>query len=349
MEEEVYLGFGDYLTILQRRKKQFMIPAVVVLFIGAALAIGLPSVYKSQATILIEQQEIPTDLVRSTVTSYAGERIQVISQRIMTTENLSKIIDDYGLYKNERDDASTTFLAKKLHDEIQLEMVSADVVDPRSGRPTTATIAFKLSFSDRNPRVAQKVTNQLVSLYLDENLKQRAQSALETSSFLNAESEKYKHQISDLEAKLAVFKEANFSSLPELQQLNIQLMERNDRDLADVDKQIRNLEEKKIYMQSELAQLSPTNDLYNSRGNRVLGTEDRLRELRTQYVSLSARYTDNHPTLVKLLEEMEALKEELNSNDYESGSFDLKSENPAYVQLKTQLQAVDTELATLKD
>ncbi len=190
MEEEELLGIGDYIAILKRRKMQLILPAAIIMLLSIGLALGLPSIYRSEATILIEQQEIPSELVRSTVTSYAGERIQVISQRVMTTENLGKIIDSYGLYKDERDDTSITLLAEALREDIELEMISADVVDPRSGRPTTATIAFKLSFSNKQPRVAQKVTNELVSLYLDENLRQRTQSALETSTFLSAEGEK---------------------------------------------------------------------------------------------------------------------------------------------------------------
>ncbi|MES9980316.1 MAG: lipopolysaccharide biosynthesis protein, partial [Candidatus Thiodiazotropha sp. 6PLUC5] len=348
MEEEELLGIGDYLAILKRRRMQLIAPAAIILLLSIVLAVGLPSVYRAEATILIEQQEIPTELVRSTVTSYAGERIHVISQRVMTTENLVKIIDDYGLYKEERDSTSVTLLAKELNEDIELEMVSADVVDPRSGRPTTATIAFKLAFSNKDPRVAQKVTNELVSLYLDANMKRRTQSALETSNFLGAEADKLNQQIADLEMQLATFKEKHVSNLPELQQLNIQLMERNERELSDMNQQIRNLEERKIYLQSELAQMNPSSDLYNSSGNRVMGTEDRLKVLQTEYVALSTRYTDKHPTLIKMKGEIEALKKELGVND--GGISGIKqSDNPAYLQLQTQLQAAVSELASLKD
>ncbi|MEW8664540.1 MAG: lipopolysaccharide biosynthesis protein, partial [Candidatus Thiodiazotropha sp.] len=224
MEEEELLGIGDYLAILKRRKMQLIVPAAIILLLSIGLALGLPSIYRSEATILIEQQEIPSELVRSTVTSYAGERIQVISQRVMTTENLGSIIENYGLFKEERDDTSLSLLAEKLRENIKLEMISADVVDPRSGRPTTATIAFTLAFSSKDSRIAQKVTNELVSLYLDENLRRRTQSALETSSFLGAEANKLKQEIADLETSLAKFKEKHVNNLPELQQLNMQLM-----------------------------------------------------------------------------------------------------------------------------
>jgi polysaccharide chain length determinant protein (PEP-CTERM system associated) len=347
MEEEELLGIGDYIAILRRRKMQLIVPAAIILLLSIGLAVGLPSIYRAEATILIEQQEIPSELVRSTVTSYAGERIQVISQRVMTTENLGKIIDDYGLFKDERENTSVTLLAGKLREDIELEMISADVVDPRSGRPTTATIAFKLSFSSKQPRIAQKVTNELVSLYLDENLRQRAKSALETSTFLSAEAGRLNQEITELEASLADFKEKHVNNLPELQQLNIQLMERNERELTETVQQIRNLEERKIYLQSELAQISPTTDIYNSTGNRVMGTEDRLRALQTEYLALATRYTDNHPTLIKIKDEIKVLEKELDSNPIDKRNK-IQSDNPAYLQLETQLQAAESELASLK-
>ncbi|MEW8349310.1 MAG: lipopolysaccharide biosynthesis protein, partial [Candidatus Thiodiazotropha taylori] len=342
MEEEELLGFADYLAILKRRKKQLIIPATLILLLSLGLAVGLPSIYRAEATILIEQQEIPSELVRSTVTSYAGERIQVISQRVMTTENLGKIIDSYGLYKDERDDTSLTLLSEELREDIELEMISADVIDPRSGRPTIATIAFKLSFSNKNPRIAQKVTNELVSLYLDENLRQRTQSALETSTFLSTEADRLNQEITELEVSLADFKKKHVDNLPELQSLNIQLMERNELELSETIQRIRSLEERKIYLQSELSQMSPTTDIYNSSGNRIMGTEDRLRALQTEYLALATRYTNDHPTLISMKDEIETLERELSAMPAQKKKK-AQSDNPAYLQLETQLQAANSE------
>ncbi|MCB1830847.1 MAG: lipopolysaccharide biosynthesis protein [Chromatiaceae bacterium] len=401
MEEDVK-GLGDYLEILDRRKKQFIVPALLILLASVGLAFGLPSIYRSEATILIEQQEIPDDLVRSTVTSFAGERIQIISQRVMTTKNLSRIIEEYGLYEDERKSKSMSVLVEEMREEIDLEMISADVVDPRSGRPTTATIAFKVAFSGEGPRLAQRVTNDLVSLYLDENMKQRTAHAVETSSFLTEEASKLQEKINGLESKLAEFKQNNINTLPNLQQLNIQLMERAERDLKDKQQQIRTLEERRIYLQSELAQMNPTSKLYDSDGSRVLSSEDRLQALESEYVSLSARYSSSHPDLIKMEREIAALKKETggavgNANEIRRKLTDLKSEmavlrdkyspehpdvkklqrnidnyeallqaskgggrtkrqvrsgeadNPAYIQLQTQLKAANSELRSLRE
>lgn len=335
MEQEIK-GLGDYLAILGRRKKQLILPALAILVASIALAAGLPSVYRSEATILIEQQEIPTDLVRSTVTSYAGERIQMISQKVMTSDNLGKIIEEYGLYKKERAETSLPMLVEKIRKEITLEMISADVVDPRSGRSTTATIAFKLAFSHKNPRLAQKVTNELVSLYLNENLRRRTQSAVETSGFLAVEAGKLNEQVSGLETQLARFKEKNINNLPELQQLNIQLMERAERELRDTDQQIRALAERKIYLQSELAQMSPMNTLYSADGQRVFGAEDRLKSLQAEYISLSARYSPSHPDLIKMGKEIGALKKETGAGS-------------DVTELQLQLKELKGEIASLSE
>ena len=92
------LNLRDYIGAVRRRLPLLVAVVISVMEFSILLAWLLPPVYRSQAIILIEQQEIPSDLIRSTVTSYADQRIQVISQRVMTSSNLTRIIEDYKLY-----------------------------------------------------------------------------------------------------------------------------------------------------------------------------------------------------------------------------------------------------------
>ncbi|MES9878980.1 MAG: Wzz/FepE/Etk N-terminal domain-containing protein, partial [Candidatus Sedimenticola sp. 1PA] len=333
--EEQSLALGDYLAILNRRKLQFIVPVLIIMMISIALAFSLPPVYRSEATVLIEQQDIPTDLVRSTVTSYADQRIQVISQSVMTTGNLGRIIDQYGLYSDLREKRSTVSLVETLRDNIKLEMISAGAVNSRSGRPSMATIAFKLSFSYKDPQLTQKVTSELISLYLNANLKRRTESAVHTSSFLSAETEKLNKVVSELEEKLAAFNEVNKNSLPELQQLNMQLLERNERELKEIDQQSRSLEERRIYLRSELVQLEPHLDGVTVNGKRILGPQDRLSALKAELLSLSAKYAPDHPTLVRIQKEI---------NGLESGGGSDEVDN-----LQAQRDSLETELAALTE
>src|SRR5580692_10897786 len=115
-----------------RRRRIFWAIASTTIVVATLLAILLPGTYRSTATILIEQQEIPQEMVRSVITSFADQRVQVISQRVMTTQNLLTLIDRYKLYPDLRQRVAREVLLEKMREDIGMHMISADVIDPRS-------------------------------------------------------------------------------------------------------------------------------------------------------------------------------------------------------------------------
>lgn len=311
--DEQTLTLDDYVAILKRRKWQLILPGILLFTLAAIAAVAIPPTYRSTATILIEQQEIPNDLVRSTVTSYADQRIQTISKRVMTTENLGKIIDNYGLYPEAMQRYGLASAVGEMREDVGLEMISAEVVDPRSGRPTEATIAFSLSYEAKAPAIAQRVANDIVSLFLNENIKDRQKTAKETAAFLEKEAGKLAQKIASLEAKLAVFKEQHGNSLPELKSLNLQLLQRTEERLRDNTQAIRALQDREILLKAQLAQLDPYSDLYSADGKRVLGPADRLKALEAEYAGVAARYSRSHPDRIRMEREMAALRREVGS------------------------------------
>ncbi len=333
MEEYVKTP-ADYLAMIKRQKWWVVGTVMVIIVLSAGVAVGLPAVYKSTATILIEQQEIPKDLVQSSVTSYADQRIQIISQRVMTRSNLIKIINKYNLYAKMAENSPIESIIEKLRKDISMEMISADVIDPRSGRPSQATIAFSLAYNSRSPSKAQEVANELVSLYLNENLESRNRQATETSDFISQEVMRLGDIIAQLETKIAKFKEVNAGSLPELINMNQQLLDRTERELMEVDRQIRSLKERKIYLSSELAQINPYSTLYSESGERILSSSDRLKALQSEYVTKSAIYGPNMPDLIKMRKEIEALKKQVGS------VFD-------FAEMQSQLDSFRGELVSL--
>src|SRR5215831_8385708 len=218
----------DVLKAVVRRRTPAMICIAAGILIAILLAVLLPAHYRSSATILIEQQELPADLVRSTVTSFADQRIQVISQRVMTTETLLRLINKFNLYANKRARETREELIARMRSDIDFHMISADVIDPRSGRPTAATIAFAVSYTSKDPELAARVANDLTSLYLNENLTQRARLAEDASAFLREEGDRLNAHIATLEGELAKFKEKNADALPELAQFNLEQLDRSE-------------------------------------------------------------------------------------------------------------------------
>ena len=332
----------DYIEIIKRRKKAFFVATITVLIAGILLAYLIPPAYKSASTILIEQQEIPQDLVRSTVTSYADQRVQIISQRVMTRSNLLEIIRQFNLYEDELKKEPIEVVIKQMRDDIDLGMISADVVDPRSGRPTQATIAFTLSYLSESPELAQKVADKLTSLFLNENLKTRTIMAAEAAGFLTDEAGRLSKQISHLEKQLANFKERNLGSLPDLTEMNLQLMERTERELFEVDREVRTIKERRIYLDSELAQISPNLAIFSETGERILGPVDRLKTLESKLISMTAVYSDDHPEIVRTRKAIAALKAELSANAriQTSGSGSLQGKiNASSIVVNNEIEA----------
>lgn len=301
---------GDYLTAVSRRKKPMLLTAAVVFAIIAIVALVLPPVYRSTATILIEEQEIPQDLVRTTITSFADQRIQVISQQVMTRANLMQIVEKYDLYAQQRRRETTEEVLERMRKDIKLDLVNSDVTDRRSGSKTTATIAFTLAYDSVSPEKAQKVANELTSLYLNENLQIRKQKADETSSFLAEEAERLRARMAEIEDGLASFKLKNQGRLPELAQVNMQMRDRADTELLDLDRQGSSIEERRFYLQAQLAQMKPNTPIISSNGEHISDPEDRLKSLRAQYAGMEGLYSREHPDMIRMRRQMAALERE---------------------------------------
>jgi uncharacterized protein involved in exopolysaccharide biosynthesis len=177
----------DYLRVLGRRNKQFLFVTAILFLAAWVVAWWLPSVYRSTATILIEQQEIPSDLLGLNISSFADQRIQVISQQAMSRASLVRIIEKHGLYAGEEPGKATNAKVRRLRKDVHLELVKADVTDQRSGNSTTATIAFTLSYDGETPELAQTVASELAALFVNANTKERQQQVAATSSFFARE------------------------------------------------------------------------------------------------------------------------------------------------------------------
>jgi succinoglycan biosynthesis transport protein ExoP len=301
----------EYLRAANYRRLRLLASFSLGMVLAVLLAVLLPSKYRSAGTILIEQQEMPQDFVRSTVTSYADQRVQVISKRVMTTETLLNIVRRYELYPKMRAAATREAIIKQMTKDIALKMISADVIDPRSGHPTSATIAFEVSYVSSSPDLAAKVANELTTLYLNENLNNRTQTARDASQFLQQEGDRLNQHIGDLEAELAKFKDKHAQQLPELTQLNLQMMDHTEQELRTQEARKASLEQQRVFLEAQLAMLKPNSTVYSDTGERIVSSSDRLKMARSQLDSARARYGSDHPDVVRLQREVTGLEREV--------------------------------------
>jgi polysaccharide chain length determinant protein (PEP-CTERM system associated) len=293
---------------------------------------------------LIEEPDVSTDFLQPVAVSYADKRVQVITQRVLSRRNLIKLIEKFDLYPEAREMNQIGSAAATLRDNINVEFISAEVNDPRRGSPGQVTIAFTLSFNHQEPEMAQAIVTELVSLYLEENLRTRREKATDTTEFLANEANQLAQQISELETELAAFKSENAGSLPDQLSISQQAMYRIELRLLELRQQIQSQEERKVYLASQLTQVSPYASIRLDDGT-ILRPEERLKKLEADFSEGSYTYGPKHPMMVGLSKEIETLRRIIGVS--EQGSPETPS-NPAYIQLQAELKAVSSNLKSLK-
>ncbi|MDH5299131.1 MAG: Wzz/FepE/Etk N-terminal domain-containing protein, partial [Desulfobulbaceae bacterium] len=330
------MNFNDLLAVVRRRKWSLLLPACLVFWVAAAVAILLPPVYRSTATILIEGQEIPSDLVQTTVTSFAQQRLQAIFQRIVSTSRLVEIINRLQLYDDLRKTMPVDQIAAKMREDILLDFINAEVIDPRTGRPSSAAIAFTLSYDGKNPGMTQQVASVLTSLFLEENLKEREKSARGASSFLEEEVAMLQEQMAAINAKIATYKEQHVNELPELLQVNMQSLQQIEMSQDRLAEQLRSLREREGALQAQLASTSPQQEQVQ---------KNRLAELKVQLTNLQSRFSARHPDVIAVKDEIAKLTRQ---GEGGGGAGATTPDNPAYISLQSQLASTRSEIDSVQ-
>ena len=295
----------DVVEIMRRRGALFLWVAAIVVLIGVTVAYRSTPLYLSRGVLLAELPGISEAAVRA-VQGRPAERVSIISQRVLTHDNVQAIIDENSLYP---DLAGMPAEARgRFIGSLKLSAEDPQILENLLGttRPEGA-LAFSVAFSDSSPRVARDVADDLVALYVEENREVRREQAAETIRFLTQEAKRVETEIAEREMRLAEFKTENAGALPDLADSNMQMLDRAGRDLDAVEQEIRTLRERQDIIASELTLLSPSAQLTNEQGAIVLSEYDRLKLLQREYLQLSSIYSSDHPDVQKKRRELEAL------------------------------------------
>jgi succinoglycan biosynthesis transport protein ExoP len=301
-----------YLGILRRRYPYFLAAFVAVLAVSIVVAVVLPPIYRSEAKILVESQQIPSDLVRSTVTGLAAERIEVTRQRITAREALIAIVDKYDLFPEERKKLSVSQIVDLMRERIFILPFDLALAGRRS-REGALSIAFTVGFEYERPDIAAKIANELVTLILNEDIRSRTNRASETTQFLEREVGRLQEDLVKVDKTLSDFKLQFKDALPERIPFQMAALERGESSLKDIEREINGLTESKRMLQLEL-----------SLRNASLGggsTEEQnnpfrqLDALKSELAQKSVLYSESHPEIRALKGQIEALEKRLGPLD----------------------------------
>jgi protein tyrosine kinase modulator len=306
--EESSFDLSMLVAMAKRRFFFFFIPALFGLLISFVVVSIIPPRYESFATVLVESQQIPVELVQSTVTSNPNQRITIIKQRVMTRSNLLKIIDKYNVFEESRKKLSVSKLIAQMEKLISLRVITSDVSNNNKG----STIAFKVSFRHESPAIAAKVANELVTLFLSENVKTRTARASETTEFLEQEANKLRDQLVIAETAISEFKQLHSDALPEQLSLRMGILERTQSEIKALRLQVVSLRDERKYLDIELAAARSGSTKPDGTPTTTIGTtEEELKKTEDALTQALTRLTERHPDIKSLRRQVSALEEKL--------------------------------------
>ncbi len=338
MSTDYELTLHDYLMIIRRRAPYLVGIFVVVLLLSIIVAIATPPTYRATGTIMEESQQVPDNIVPNAIRNQLDDQINTIMQRVMTRESLLQIESKYGLFKESAGSMTTDELVDKLRKRIVVEAVnSSDAI--RTNQQGQPTISFTLSFEDRNPDVAYEVDNDLITIFLNRNIKMRNEGAADTTAFLTKEAEALRLEVDRMEKKIAAYKQENKDALPEQLTLRMTMLSRAENDLQEVERDYRSTKEDIRSLNVELAAAKQG----MSEGNQ---TPQSLPALKAEYERLSAIYTDSYPDLRILKRKIEAL--EKTSDTPGSGIDATDSSSLAEYRIQSKIASDNARLSSLE-
>lgn len=336
---------ADYLAMLRRR--WILIAACAV--VGAPLAYGislfLPSQYVSQTLVLVDQQTVPTDFVRPVDTTNIGQRLASMQQQILSRTRLEPMIRQFGLYANDANRASMDTLVARLQKAIEVTPVQ-----PMAQTQATNLPGFFVKVTLGNPRTAQQVCTAITSMFIEQSLSLRQQHSQDTTRFLSQQLDDAKTQLDQQDAKLAAFKSRYIGSLPDEEQMNLNLLTGLTTQLDAATQALARAQQDKTFAESMLAQqLAAWQEAQTGRNPDTL--EQQLAVLQTQLSGLEARYTEDYPDVIKTKNDIAALQKKVAENEGAKGVTDpskapRSSVEPAQItQLRGQIHALEQTIA----
>ncbi len=303
------MNLDDYLAILRRRIRWFLLPAVLGPLLGYAITLALTPRYTSTSLILIEQPTVPDSVVPSSNNNDLFTRLATMQEQILSRNRLQPLIERYDLYRDARQ-RSMEDAVEQMRDAIKVQPVQFASTVTNGASSNREVPGFSISFTGNNARVAQQVCSELTTMFMDENIKQQEQTAQNTTDFLSAQIADAKRKLDEQEAKLAEFKRQHLGALPDEQQSNLQILTGLNTQLAAASEALNRAQQDKAYAQALLQQQWAAWQAAIS-GESPATLQDQLKKEQDELAVLEARYTPDYPDVIKLKHDIAELQKKI--------------------------------------
>jgi polysaccharide chain length determinant protein (PEP-CTERM system associated) len=340
------LTLQDYSTILKRRWWIIAIPAIIFPIVGFALTFLVQPEYMSQTLVLVEQQKVPESYVKAVVTEDLNGRLATMKEQILSRSRLQPIIERFNLFANSK---------LSMDDRIDLTRKNIGIAPIQSEIARTNGLpGFYISFKAGDPRTAQLVCGEIQSLFVSENLSDRAASAAGTTDFLKGQLADAKAKLDEQDEKLRKFQQTYVGKLPGAEASNLNMLTTLNTQLDATTQAIARLEQNKSYVESMASLQQSQASQQGEHGSTPQTKQVELQQLQAQEADLTSRYTDDYPDVVSVRRKIRELQEQIAKAPAPVAEKPVAASTPkpadsiAALQLRTQLKAMDQEIAQKK-
>ena len=206
----------EYLSILKRRHRWFLVPLAASCAVGVALALWLQTTFRSSATIAVQAPAVVTDLVQAQTGLNRTERLRALSQQLRSRAVLARVVGEEGLAGNRSMDEATQDLTSRISVEIPRPIARTQGEQELD--------AFDIVYLDRTAERAQRIADRLAHVFTEEHSRTREIQAEGTAEFLAAQVAASQQMLSRLEKQLRTAKELHMGALPEQTVGNLQTL-----------------------------------------------------------------------------------------------------------------------------
>jgi polysaccharide chain length determinant protein (PEP-CTERM system associated) len=309
MIENRDLNMDDYLAMLRRRMKVILIPTLLAPLAGFLISYAFAPKYTSQSLVLVEEQKVPDNYVKSVVTEDITQRIATMQQQVLSRNRLQPMIANLQLAKKGK---SVDDIIDDIRANLTVEPVQPDITASTKKKPGQGTDlpGFYVNYTADNPHDAQQICSQLTSMLLEENLKIREGVAQGTTEFLTGQLDSAKKNLDDQDGRLAIFKKQYMGQLPGDEENNLKLLMGLNSQLDSTTQTLNRAQQDKTYAESLLAQqVAAWKSSQNSTNPQTL--QQQLAALQSQLITLQARYTDDYPDVIKTKADIAEVKKQI--------------------------------------
>ncbi len=302
------LTVEDYVAMLRRRIWVILIPALIAPAIGFGISFLLTPKYTSSASVLVEGQKVPEGFVKPIVSEDLMQRITTLEQQVLSRNRLQPMVERLGLAKGSEVEEAMD----QIRGGVDLEPMEPTTASPVKKRPGQNDIpGFVVNYTAPKAREAQQICSELTSMLLEENLKSREQVAQGTTDFLSRQLDEAKQSLDEQDAKLAAFKRQYVGQLPGDADNNLKILMGLNSQLDATTQTINRAQQDKAYAESILAQEVAALQSAGSTNASPQALEQQLAQLQSQLVQLRAKYTDDHPDVIKAKADIAEVKKQL--------------------------------------